>query len=805
MRRVLHEGATRSRVDAVFFDPTGRRWRILRAAFAALLVAAVAAMTATGIAALDPPTAEPAVSPTTADDLPLEPPVIGEGPMVRLVRPRPGEQGIDLVDPHSGVRLRTASTAEAATIGDAAYVVERFDAPPPETRRLVLTFDDGPDPVYTPQILDLLAEHDARATFFVLGQHAARHPEIVRRVVREGHHLGNHTLTHADVAEVGSLRARVEVLATDRVIRAVTGTGTTLFRPPHGGEDERSDQRDALAYARAQQYGYQVASFDFDSDDWLYAVDGEPGTLQYPELDGTSRTLLLHDAGGDRSATVDYVAELLDRGEQAGYTFDTMEGALSSVERSAVPSGAGLADHAVLAAVLVAFVWPSTITGAMFLVAVFSAILMGFANLVIASGRRWRRARRPATEHGRRLPPTTALVAAYNEEAVIGQTLDALARSTVRDLEILVVDDGSADATADIVAARAADDDRIRLIRQPNAGKPAALNRGFAAARGDVVTTLDADTLFLPDTIANLARHFADDTTERLAAVAGVVKVGNRRNLVTRWQAVEYITQISVERAAQDSLRAIMIVPGACAAWRRSAVLVAGGFSHDTLAEDCDLTLALHRRGYRVTQDDDAVCYTEAPETVAALLKQRTRWVFGTVQALWKHRGLVANPRFGALGLVMLPFAVLSIVVPLAFTPLVLGLAVAATVQEGPAVVLVAAAVFSGAHFVIASVGLILAREGPSHLAVIPIYRIVAEPLRVYLLAKSVSTAVRGARLGWNKLPRTASVAPVRLAPPQPIRRTAPPPIPAISPAAPPRALDPLTVPVDIHVRGGRR
>ena len=160
--------------------------------------------------------------------------------------------------------------------------------------------------------------------------------------------------------------------------------------------------------------------------------------------------------------------------------------------------------------------------------------------------------------------------------------------------------------------------------------------------------TLDADTLVTPETIGLLVRHIAADTTGRLGAVAGVVRVGNRkRNLLTRWQALEYLTQIGVERAAQDGMGAISIVPGACAAWRKEAIQQVGGYTDVTLAEDCDLSLSLHRAGWNVTQEDEAIAYTEAPETVDALLDQRVRWTFGSLQAIWKHRDLLPGRAMG--------------------------------------------------------------------------------------------------------------------------------------------------------------
>jgi biofilm PGA synthesis N-glycosyltransferase PgaC len=225
----------------------------------------------------------------------------------------------------------------------------------------------------------------------------------------------------------------------------------------------------------------------------------------------------------------------------------------------------------------------------------------------------------------------------------------------------------------------AAADPRIRLLHQDHGGKAAVLNCAFAAVRSPIVVTLDADALFTPSTVGNLVRHFTPDNASRLAPVAGVVKVGTLRNLLTRWQALDYITMIAVDRGAQDILHAIMIVPGACAAWSRAAVLRVGGYSRSTLAEDRDLALHVQQAGYSVTQDDAAACYTGALETIGALARQRFHWMYGTIQAMWKHRPMALNPRYGWLGMLTLPLPVTSIVLLVEFLPFVYVVAVAAT------------------------------------------------------------------------------------------------------------------------------
>src|SRR5262249_25946470 len=229
-------------------------------------------------------------------------------------------------------------------------------------------------------------------------------------------------------------------------------------------------------------------------------------------------------------------------------------------------------------------------------------------------------------------------------------------------------DDGSRDRTSEIVEARFAHDPRVRLLRQPNQGKSAALNRAVAEARGEILLTIDADTQIDATTMWKLVRHFADAD---VAGVAGNTKVANRARWLTRWQALEYISGQNLEKRAFDLLNCITVVPGALGAWRTDVIRSAGGFSRHTVAEDTDLTLTIRRNGWRILFDGEAVARTIAPETSGALVRQRFRWTFGTLQALWKHRDAFGRERYGTLGRVALPHILLfQIVLPL-FCPVV--------------------------------------------------------------------------------------------------------------------------------------
>jgi biofilm PGA synthesis N-glycosyltransferase PgaC len=652
------------------------------------------------------------------------------------------------------------TAAERGVIGPSRYVIQRYGYSAAATRTISLTFDDGPDPVWTPRLLDLLSENKVPATFFATATMIAKYPELFRREVREGHAVANHSLTHVDVTSASEARARLEMVVSDRIIRAVTGTEAAYFRLPYEGNDVASTQATIDGLLRAQRFGYVVTSHDFDTDDWAYAAGREKGAIPLPPLDGRNVTVLLHDGGGNgRKMTVDYVRRLIPWAKAHGYTFHTMPQVQPDLAERVTTVRPTTWDRLALAGAQAVYVWPDQLLRVLFLFAVISVVAINLVNTGLAVRRHRRRRRQWWPDAADMSLSVSVLLAAYNEEKVIGRTLRSVLASDFPLLEVVVVDDGSADGTSDVVSAIAARDPRVVLLRQPNRGKARALNAGLARVRGTYVVTLDADTVLTPTTVTRLVRHFALDHTGRLAAVAGVVAVGNReRNLLTRWQALEYLTQIGIDRAAQDELGAITIVPGACAAWRKEAVESVGGYTDVTLAEDCDLSLSLHRFGWQVTQDDEALAFTEAPDTVDALLAQRTRWVFGTLQSVWKHRDLLMRRGSGALGWYVLPAYVASIIVPLLFLPFATVMAVYAAQRQGIGVVLMFFLLFTLAHLAVAGVAVLLMGERPAHLLLVPVYRVVQEPLRAYLLHTCVLMAIRGVRGGWHKLARTGAV-----------------------------------------------
>lgn len=750
--------------SAIFLDPSGRRWRRLRIVATVLLAGLLGALFLVGPHLIDTPAldatgkrlAPPLTSATTGRQLPL----VGEGPLVRVLEVRRVDDKVLGFDPFTDALEATFTPSEQQRLGHSTYVIQRFGYSAAAQRTISLTFDDGPDAKWTPELLNVLAAEKVPATFFATGTMIAQNPGIVQREVREGHAVANHTLSHVDITRAPTWRARLELTVTDHVTRAVIGEGVGYVRLPYEGDDVPSTRASLDGLLRAQRYGYLVTSHDFDTNDWQYASGQATGDIPLPTLTGKNVTVLMHDGGGEgHQLTVDYVRKLIPYARSHGYTFQTMPQVQPWLADRVVEVQPSIWDKVTLGLVQFWFVLPNLMIRLLFLLAVASVVVLGLGNCVIAGLRRRRRNRQLWPPMDPLNLPVSVVLAAYNEEDVIVRTLESVLASTYPITELIVVNDGSSDATAQKVLEVAQRDPRVVLLTQANTGKAGALNNGLRRAANEVIVTLDADTILSPQTISHLVRHFAADQARGLGAVAGVVRVGNRaRNLLTRWQALEYLTQIGVDRAAQDSMRAISIVPGACAAWRKSAILEVGGYTNATLAEDCDLSLSLHRAGWGITQDDEALAFTEAPETVDALLTQRIRWVFGTLQAIFKHRDMLFRRRYGLLGWFVLPNYMLSIVIPIVFLPFMVIMAIRTAQQQGWQILALYFLLFLAAHVVVAAMGVVLMRERWQHLLMVPIYRIVYEPLRAYLLYTAAYMAVRGVRAGWNKLARTGTM-----------------------------------------------
>jgi peptidoglycan-N-acetylglucosamine deacetylase len=366
-------------------------------------------------------------------------------------------------------------------------------------------------------------------------------------------------------------------------------------------------------------------------------------------------------------------------------------------------------------------------------------------------------------------PSVSILVPAYNEARVIGKSLEALLQSHYSKYEVIVIDDGSTDRTAQVVQEYSSDP-RIRLVVREHEGKSRALNAGIQEARGEIVVTTDADTLLDPDFIPRVLTEFEDS---RVAAVSGNIKVGNRHFLLAGWQSIEYITAYNLDRRAYALLNCISVLPGAASAWRRQELLAVGGFAHDTLAEDADLTVRLRRLGLRVGYADRALAWTESPQSVRNFLKQRRRWSYGTLQVLWKHRDVLFRPKYGALGFVAFPSALIYLGLVL-LAPLMEGSILWALLQYGTSLIwdrsempplldstfgpIIFCLLLIGVEWSLSLIGFLLDGESRRPLIWVPIQRLAMRWLLYCVMLLSMLEAIRGLHVNWSKVERTGTV-----------------------------------------------
>lgn len=651
------------------------------------------------------------------------------------------------------------------------FEVHRTGAQP---KLLALTFDDGPDPVWTPQILDALEKANVPATFFVIGENALEHPQLLNWIIADGGEIGNHTYTHPNLALASPSEISLELNATQRMVEAYTGRAIRLFRAPYFGDAEPTSTDELIPALAAQKAGYTVVGLHVDPNDWQRPgadaiVKQVVDQVNSPTPDNSTNIILLHDGGGDRSQTVTALPVLIATLKAQGYQFVPVSQLVGLSQSEAMPPvdpsdlravRTDVAIFIVLAAITAALTW-----------IFYAAIALGIGRGVLMTVLAWIQSRRRRPPPPVYQPSVSVIIPAYNEERVIVDSVLRVLASDYPGLEIIVADDGSYDDTSAKVIDAFSGDPRVTLLTLANGGKAAALNRALVQAKGEIIIALDADTQFEPLTIGRLARWFADP---RIGAVAGDARVGNRVNLVTRWQAVEYITAQNLERRALAGYDAMTVVPGAVGAWHRAALDAVGGYPEDTLAEDQDLTITIQRAGWRVTYDPQAVAWTEAPESFRALAQQRYRWAFGTLQCLWKHAGILRTRKPAGLALIGLPQAWLFQIVFAAISPLIDLALILSLLGTGLRVFEHGWAQTRGdvGHMglywlAFTSIDVLCGwvayrldgkrARYPAHLLIAQ--RIVYRQIMYWVVVRAITSAIRGWMVGWGKLERSGRVS----------------------------------------------
>jgi cellulose synthase/poly-beta-1,6-N-acetylglucosamine synthase-like glycosyltransferase/spore germination protein YaaH/peptidoglycan/xylan/chitin deacetylase (PgdA/CDA1 family) len=667
------------------------------------------------------------------------------------------------------------------------YRVARYGA---SKNQLSLTFDDGPDPQWTPKILDILKREHVPGTFFLIGIQAEKYSGLTQRIYREGHEIGNHTFTHPDISSIGSGYMRVELNLTEQLFASRLGIRTMLFRPPYSVDAEPDTEDEVKPLELTQSMGFITVGNKIDTKDWNIQPALSPQEIAALVLDHLppckpndqkcGNIILMHDGGGNRERTVQALPLIIDGAKARGYQFVPVYQLIGKTKAEVMPPlptnqywsarlnwiGFGLFSATMSGITLIFFLGDILMTGRLISVGVL-AIYDRICSHVHGS----------PEQIAAYKPSVAVLIPAYNEEKVIERTIQGALDCDYPNLHVIVIDDGSKDRTLEIARRTFAAEEaagRVRILTKANGGKAEALNFGLEhIGDAEIFVGIDADTIIAPDAIARMIPHFLNP---KVAAVAGNAKVGNRVNLWTRWQALEYITSQNFERRALNTMGAVSVVPGAIGAWRVETVREAGGYHIDTVAEDADLTMALLRNGYRVEYEDLALAFTEAPTTANALMRQRFRWSFGILQAIFKHKGVFA--RKGALGWVALPnILIFQILLPLVSPFIDLMFAVGVIwyfIQKyfhpestDPASfqrLLIFFGAFLVIDFIASSIAFALERRQPEAredawlLSQVWLQRFAYRQVFSLVLFRTLKRAIQGRPFAWDKLDRTAAV-----------------------------------------------
>jgi cellulose synthase/poly-beta-1,6-N-acetylglucosamine synthase-like glycosyltransferase/peptidoglycan/xylan/chitin deacetylase (PgdA/CDA1 family)/spore germination protein YaaH len=708
----------------------------------------------------------------------------GDGEIIRITGlPKNGKRTVE-VDTDEPDPRKKLIIDEHMDVYPTTYTVQQYGYHP---NKVALSFDDGPDPKWTPKILDILKAKGAHATFMLIGDEAQQNIGLMQRIVHEGHEIGNHTYSHPDISEISPRQLDLEVDLTNRLFASKLGVQPLYFRPPYDIDEEPDTDDQAAPVYRIQENGLTTIGNKIDTDDWDERVRKTPAEIAQLVLNQLTRMktrpqfkgsiILLHDGGGDRSVTVAALPVLIDTLRAHGYSIVQVSELMGKTTADVMPRLTfwqrvrALPDSVAFSALSIIF---------NFIVMVFflGDILMSARLILVGILAVIDRLRRPHREASPGFHPRVAvLIPSYNEEKVIVRTIRSVLNSDYDNLHVIVIDDGSKDRTAEVAREAYAEEiraGRVQVLVKPNGGKAAALNYALDRVEEDIYVGIDADTVIAPDAISKLIPHFED---AEIGAVAGNAKVGNRVNLWTRWQALEYITSQNFERRALNLFNVVTVVPGAIGAWRTEAVKKAGGYPVNTVAEDADLTMSLLEQRLKVVYEDRSLAFTEAPIDAKGLMRQRFRWSFGILQAVWKHRAaFVRNKAMGLFALpnilifqmllplvspfidIMFLYSILHYFIDLHYHP---EAASAANFQKLLAYFLA----FLVIDFITSAVAFSLERRHPANkgdgwlLFHIWLQRFSYRQLFSVVLFKTLKRAIDGKPFNWDKLERTAKMS----------------------------------------------
>ena len=637
-----------------------------------------------------------------------------------------------------------------------SYMLKRYGADNP--KKIAITFDDGPNEDFTPKILDILKDKKIPATFFVTGINIENNIPLIRRIYNEGHEIGNHTFTHPNLETTSDNRERVELRSTRLLLESILGYSTVLFRPPYITDAEPKNLFQIKSLAVAHDEGFISITSYIDPNDWEEDVTADTIVARAIAHQHDGNIILMHDAGGERLQTILALPRVIDYYVKHGYQFVTVSNLMGKTRNQVMPAVQKqfrVTETLDLIFFTITFIWQHFLHG-FFIVAILLIIfrLLSIAFLAILQRQKEKKQKPQQTSY---LPKVSIIVPAYNEELNAKRTVDYLLNSDYPDLEIIFVDDGSKDQTYNMVKSSFEKNPKVKVLTKPNGGKAAALNFGISQAVGEILVCIDADTILPLDAISKMIPYFADSS---VGAVAGNVRVGNTLNILTNWQSIEYTTSQNFDRRAYDAVNAILVVPGAIGAFRKSAMEKVNGFTIDTLAEDCDLTLRMLREGFVIRTCNEALALTEAPETLKMFIKQRSRWTFGMMQSFWKHRDLLFSFRKINIGWVALPnLLIFNFIIPL-FSPIVDIMFIAGLFTHDAEQYTFFYLMYYVIDCIIASMAYRFDHQKFTIKTALFLFvqRFVYRQLLFYVLLKSYIKAIKGELVSWGVLKRTGNV-----------------------------------------------
>jgi cellulose synthase/poly-beta-1,6-N-acetylglucosamine synthase-like glycosyltransferase/peptidoglycan/xylan/chitin deacetylase (PgdA/CDA1 family)/spore germination protein YaaH len=708
----------------------------------------------------------------------------GDGDIIRVTGlPQAGKRTV-VIDTDEPDPRKKLIIDEHMDIYPHAYTVLQYGY---KRNEVALSFDDGPDPKWTPKILDILKEKNVKGTFMMIGAAAQENIGLMQRVAREGHEIGNHTFFHPDISEISTRQLDIELQLTERLFASKLSVQPLYFRPPYDIDEEPDTDDQAAPVVRIQQAGFTIVGNKIDTNDWDERIRKTPAEVSQLVLDQLERMktkpqfrgsiILLHDGGGDRSVTIASLPFLIDTLRAKGYAIVPVSALMGKTTAEVMPP---LTMRQYLSALPDSIAFSALSVIGRFIVMVFFVgdILMSARLILVGIFAIIDRMLRPHREASAGFNPRVAvLIPAYNEEKVIVRTIRSVLNSDYTNLHVLVIDDGSKDRTFELASEAYSQEiaaGRVKVITHANGGKASALNFALERMDEEFYVGIDADTVIASDAVSKLIPHFEDP---RVGAVAGNAKVGNRVNLWTRWQALEYITSQNFERRALDLFNVVTVVPGAIGAWRTAPVKAAGGYPINTVAEDADLTMNLLEQQFKVVYEDRALAFTEAPIGASGLMRQRFRWSFGILQAIWKHRA--AFIRNQAMGLFALPnILIFQMLLPLV-SPFIDLMFVAGVIHyfvdrhyhpEAASMasfekLLAYFGAFLLIDFITSTVAFSLERRHPANkgdgwlLFHIWLQRFAYRQVFSIVLFKTLKRAIDGKPFNWDKLERTAKMS----------------------------------------------